>query len=298
MTFCQNRRCHLAPAPGSSIKPSDRFLTRSSRGTIFISGRFTERDDCKRPIAYHARMVWFTLIGVLLACGLLLAVLAATLLAWGLTHPPRMGDGKALAILHRLSPADLGLRYTDVRFQVIDESNPPAKITIVGWWIPADSSSDRCAILLHGYADAKIGAIAWAPIFHSLGWNVLAIDLRAHGESGGEKVTGGHFERHDLSHVIDQLLERQPAETKQIVLFGVSMGSAIATQVAAMRDDVAGVIAESFVGSFIFASHAQTHLMGLPGGIVGQIAAHLAAGYDDYAERIAAFLQSVNSTSQ
>ena len=222
-------------------------------------------------------MVWFTLCLVLIACGLLVVTFAATLLAWGLTHPPRMGDGKALAILHRLSPADLGLSFADVRYEVIDEANAPTKLTITGWWMPAASTSDRTVILLHGYADAKIGAIAWAPIFHQLGWNILAIDSRAHGQSGGAMTTGGHYERHDVSQVIDHLRHHQPAKTKTLVLFGVSMGSAIATQTAAIRDDLDGVILESFVGDFIFASDAQTHLMGLPGGWAGKLSAHIAA---------------------
>ena len=110
-----------------------------------------------------------------------------------------------------------------------------------------------------------------------LGWNILAIDHRAHGESGGQATTGGHFERHDVSQVINQLRTQRPRETETLVLFGVSMGSAVATHVAAMRDDLAGLICESFVGSFIFASHAQTHLMGLPGGVTGQLSAHIAA---------------------
>jgi len=222
-------------------------------------------------------MVWLTLPLVLLLFAAILVIVAATLLAWGLTHPPRMGDGKALAILHRMSPSDLGLQFSDIYFDVVDESRPPAKIRIAGWWMPSEVPSDRCVILLHGYADAKIGAIAWAPIFHKLGWNILAIDHRAHGDSGGDQTTGGHFERHDVSQVIDQLRMTQPAATKTLVLFGVSMGSAVATQTAAIRDDLDGLILESFVGSFIFASDAQTHLMGLPGGLTGKLSAHIAA---------------------
>jgi len=221
-------------------------------------------------------MVWVTLLLVLIGVALLLAIATAALLAWGLTHPPRMGDGKALALLGRLSPADLGMEFLDVSFDVVDEANPPAKLRIAGWWIPAKQPSDRCVILLHGYADAKIGAIAWAPIFHSLGWNMLAIDHRAHGQSGGEFTTGGYYERHDLNQVIDQLHEQHPAATKSLVLFGVSMGSSVATETAAIRDDIAGVILESFVGDFIFASRTQTHLVGLPGGVIAKLSARFA----------------------
>ncbi len=216
-------------------------------------------------------MVWVIFPFVLIAVALLLVVTAAALLAWGLTHPPRMGDGKALAILGRLSPADLGMEFLDVTFQVVDESCPRGRLKIAGWWIPAKQPGGRCVILLHGYADAKIGTVGWAPVFHSLGWNILAIDLRAHGESDGDFITAGRYERHDVSQVIDLLRLERPDATKTLVLFGVSMGSSIATHVAAMRDDLAGVILESFVGDFIYASQTHTHLLGLPGGAINRL---------------------------
>src|SRR5689334_11495592 len=132
------------------------------------------------------QMVWVTLPLVLLAAGAVLTTATAALLAYGLVHPERMTDGRALAVMGRLSPGDLQLPFSDVRFEVIDESHrPPRKLSIAGWWIPAtDPASDRTVILLHGYSDAKVGAIAWAPVFRDLGYHVLAIDHRAHGESG------------------------------------------------------------------------------------------------------------------
>jgi pimeloyl-ACP methyl ester carboxylesterase len=222
-------------------------------------------------------MVWVTLAVVLLAAGVVLVTITAALLAYGLIHPDRMTPAKALAILGRMSPGDLELPFADVTFEVVDESRPPAKIDIAGWWMPAREPSGRCVILLHGYSDAKVGAIAWAPLFRDLGWNILAIDHRAHGESEGAAVTGGHFEKHDLSQVIDQVRQQQPDATRRLVLFGVSMGSAIAAHTAAMRDDLDAMIFESWVGDFIFASHAHTNLMGLPGGFVGELSAHFAA---------------------
>jgi hypothetical protein len=225
------------------------------------------------------QMVWITLVLVLVLAGVVLTVATAALLAFGLVHPERMTDGRALALVGRLSPGDLELPYADVKFEVIDESHRPSrKLSFAAWWIPAkDASSDRTVILLHGYSDAKVGAIGWAPLFHELGYHILAIDHRAHGESGGSIFTGGHHEKHDLSQVIDHLRQQQPAATRQLVLFGISMGSAIAAHAAAMRDDIDGLILESWVGDFIFASHAHTNLLGLPGGIVNALSAHFAA---------------------
>jgi len=140
------------------------------------------------------------------------------------------------------------------------------KLTISGWWIPANAASDKCVVLLHGYADAKVGAIAWAPVFHDLNCNILAIDLRAHGESGGQFCTGGYFERDDVSQVIDQLLNLYPDQARQLILFGPSLGAAIACAVAIHRDDISSVILESPYADYERAIAAQIRLMGLPGG--------------------------------
>src|SRR5436309_1814370 len=101
-----------------------------------------------------------------------------------LLRPNRMTDAKALTLLRRLSPGDLGLDFEDVRFEVRDEQTGKP-LRLAAWWIPAEELSHRTVLLLHGYADAKVGAIAWAPTLHGLHWNILALDLRAHGESAG-----------------------------------------------------------------------------------------------------------------
>src|SRR4051794_14921251 len=141
---------------------------------------------------------------MLLAVGVGLVALVCLMMARVLLSPPRMTGGRALWILKRLAPGDLGLASEDVTFFVRDErTNGELKIT--GWWIPAATAFNRCVVIVHGYADSKIGGIAWAPTFRAMGFNVLAIDLRAHGESGGAQTTAGYFERHDVSRVIDQL---------------------------------------------------------------------------------------------
>src|SRR5262245_33990196 len=105
-------------------------------------------------------------------------------------RPPRMTDGKAAWVLKRLSPGDLGMRFELAQFSVRDERSR-RRINIAGWWIGHPNAGGRCVVMIHGYADAKVGVLAWAPTWHALGYNICAIDLRAHGESGGTFTTGG-----------------------------------------------------------------------------------------------------------
>ena len=211
-----------------------------------------------------------TLCLVLLACGLGLAAAVAGLVAYTVLHPPRMTDGKAVYRLRRLSPGDLGLRFEPQTYTVRDERGRPLRLTT--WWIPAADPSAPPAggtvLLLHGYADAKVGAIAWAPPFHDAGLNVLAVDLRAHGESDGTLCTGGPAEADDVNQVLDQLLARRPDQTRQVVLFGASLGAAVAAAVASGRTDVAAVVLESPFADYRRAVRAHARLVGLPGGPV------------------------------
>jgi pimeloyl-ACP methyl ester carboxylesterase len=234
------------------------------------------------PVSY------LTLAGVLVGVLALMCAAVVVLLARSLVRPPRMTDGKAAWVLKRLSPGDLGLRFEEVSFDVRDARTAGQQtIRIAGWWIPHPGADGRTVILLHGYADAKVGAIAWAPTWHKLGWNILAIDLRAHGESGGVYCTGGYFERDDVSQVIDQLRARRPGDTRRLAIFGASFGAAVTVATAALRDgDVDALVLDSPVPDFGVAAALQMDRLGAPIGMLRTTAVRLAQGmtgakYDD-----------------
>jgi pimeloyl-ACP methyl ester carboxylesterase len=91
--------------------------------------------------------------------------------------------------------------------------------------------------------------------FHALalagdGWDSVLTDLRGHGQSGGDIISFGVHESLELQALIDHLVEL-PDFTPPLVLFGTSMGAAVALLAAADHDEVSGVIAVAPYGEFM-----------------------------------------------
>jgi alpha-beta hydrolase superfamily lysophospholipase len=216
---------------------------------------------------YHPTVSFVSLAIVLLVSLALLLALVILAMAMILLRPPRMNDAKAMWELKRLTPTDLGLRYETQTFLVRDERTG-RQLKLAAWWIPAPQpmSTDRTVVLVHGYADAKVGAIAWAPMWHALGYHILAVDLRAHGESEGTYSTAGFYERHDFNQVLNQLRSLRPNETRRLVVFGVSLGGAVALAALAERedDDVDAVVCECPFANYANAAMAHARKMNLP----------------------------------
>jgi len=97
------------------------------------------------------------------------------------------------------------------------------KTVLSGRWFNA--GSDKSAILAHGFkASAISNCCMQAVAFLNRGYNVLLIDQRAHGKSGGKATCFGLKERYDILDWIKWLRVNKPCET--LVAYGVSMGSA------------------------------------------------------------------------
>jgi pimeloyl-ACP methyl ester carboxylesterase len=112
-----------------------------------------------------------------------------------------------------------------------------ADVRLAGWRCRTAATRRGTLIYLHGVADNRAGAAGIIERFGPRGFDVIAYDSRAHGESGGEACTYGFFEKEDLHRVVDQM------PPGAIVLLGTSMGAAVALQEAAEDRRVTMVVA-------------------------------------------------------
>jgi fermentation-respiration switch protein FrsA (DUF1100 family) len=138
-----------------------------------------------------------------------------------------------------LEPSVAGLPQEDIVVTTSDGVN------LSCWLIRQPKKGRGTIIYLHGVADCKIGGLASARFFYSLGYNVFLYDSRRHGESGGKFCTYGFYEKHDVSTIIDYLQQRTDFTVGKIGLFGTSMGAAVAIQAAAIDARIAAIVAEA-----------------------------------------------------
>lgn len=112
-----------------------------------------------------------------------------------------------------------------------------AGVSLKGWRGEYHGKSRGTVIYLHGVADNRASGTGVMEKFLNHGFDVLAYDSRAHGESGGKNCTYGYFEKEDLHKILNTL---RPGP---VVLIGSSLGGAVALQLAAVDKRISAVVA-------------------------------------------------------
>jgi len=117
------------------------------------------------------------------------------------------------------TPSEKKLAYEEVAFKSRDGLN------ISGWYIPARNSKGA-VLLVHGYYKNKAAMLDYAQFLNENGYDTLSIDLRGSGQSEGEYVSMGHYERLDVLGAADYLKSRPDYNQKKLFGFGLSLGAA------------------------------------------------------------------------
>ena len=170
-------------------------------------------------------MVWLIVVAVVVIyLGMLTVVYIAQ---------PRMLYFPTRAI--HTTPTQIGLAYEEVDFGAVDG------IRLHGWFVPSDSA--RATLLFcHGNAGNISDRLASIEQFHRLRLDVFAFDYRGYGRSEGTPNEAGTYR--DVEAAWEYLTERKRIPADRIIVFGRSLGGALAIWLAA-HHRVGGLIVES-----------------------------------------------------
>jgi uncharacterized protein len=144
------------------------------------------------------------------------------------------------------SPREYGLPFEDVRLQASDGT------ALAAWWIPAEGARGA-VVLAHGNGGNMSHRLDKARLLHDLGWSVLLFDYRGYGASAGKPSEEGTYE--DMAAAVEHILSARGVSEGQLVLYGESLGGAVAVEAACRRTPGALVVDSSFTGLRDMAPH-------------------------------------------
>jgi fermentation-respiration switch protein FrsA (DUF1100 family) len=121
-------------------------------------------------------------------------------------------------------------------------------VTLHGWWLPAPSE-ERCgvAIYLHGNAGSIAGRGGIGREISDAALDVLFLDYRGYGASAGSPSETGFYRDADAAWL--HVREERGIAPDRIVLFGESMGGAVAVDLATRRQVGALVLVAPLPGT-------------------------------------------------
>jgi uncharacterized protein len=136
-------------------------------------------------------------------------------------------------------------------------------IFIDTWYARTDSNAKGTVILFHGIMGNKGMLISEASEFLSYGYNVMLVDFRAHGNSGGNTTTIGVRESKEVEVAYDYIVKEGE---KNILLYGVSMGAvAVSKAVADYSLKPSGIFLDMPFASMQSHLRARARLLGFHG---------------------------------
>ena len=180
---------------------------------------------------------------------------------WGLLIIPALAYGGIAALLFffqdRLAyfpqigrelqsdPRAHGLDYVPLTLATADGERLDA------WFVPAPQGN-AAALILHGNAGNMSQRMDTIAMFHRLGYGVLIFDYRGYGHSTGRPSEEGLYR--DAVAAWDHLTRERGIAPGRIVVFGESLGGAVAAWLAARERPGALVLSSVFTSAPEFAA--------------------------------------------
>ncbi|MEP6963374.1 MAG: alpha/beta fold hydrolase, partial [Acidobacteriota bacterium] len=211
---------------------------------------------------------------------ILITLAVAILLLAGLTA---FSASVLLGMLHIPRTVMADLPNTEV---VQIESRDHLKLKAA--WLASTASGPtpgRCVLFLHGAGGWRGRSQRFTPWLLPAGYSVLAPDLRAQGESGGDTITYGLLEQYDT---LDWTSWMHQHGCTKIFAMGESMGASILLMTAGLDPSAnvfAAIVAECpFADLLEAAQHRGQSMFPLPAVIVAPLARLAVASGSSYVQ--------------
>jgi alpha-beta hydrolase superfamily lysophospholipase len=151
-----------------------------------------------------------------------------------------------------------------VTFKTKDDLN------ISGVIYRGNPDSKKWVVACHWFGGHKYWALYNTIMFRKMGYNVLAIDFRGHGESDNDLTSMGAREVYDVMSAIQYLNDKEKVD--QIALYGISMGAFSISYLSVMDPEFChknkvkfGICDSAYESIFTLLNHVRDkHLIVIP----------------------------------
>lgn len=153
---------------------------------------------------------------------------------------------------------EYGIEAESIKLTTVDG------LSLAAWEVYTEDPK-AIVILLSGIENPSVTAFGgYAKLLKDHGNASLLIEMRAHGESEGERVSLGMVEYLDVKAGVDYIKSKLCYEDVPIVVWGTSMGATTAINAAGEIPEIAGVISCSAYSSWPDAFYDHMVNMGIP----------------------------------
>lgn len=190
----------------------------------------------------------FTRRAAVAALGIIVALIAV--ISWTMVSQAVVAEREPVGI----TPMDYGMAYEDIAFspRMPEERAEDEPITLRGWWIPRLAQSDgpgAAIVVVHGLDSNRTrDPDVYMPLIRDLrdaGFSLALFDLRAHGESDGEVMSAGYYERYDVLGAMDVAESTYGIPAGRIGVLAFSMGGAASLLAATEEPRLRAMVIDS-----------------------------------------------------
>jgi pimeloyl-ACP methyl ester carboxylesterase len=156
------------------------------------------------------------------------------------------------------NPAQKGYQFEETTLTSEDG------LSIKAWYVPAERPSSKAAVMVHGHGANRATWIETPTVLgalHDAGYNAVMLDLRRHGESGGEWITMALKEDNDVRAAVRWA---QAKGNTAIGLVGNSLGGATSIHAGATTPAVKAVWDDCSFASVFQAISSAAKMLNLP----------------------------------